>query len=161
MRAYTQLRTPSLPRHLSYKHLTFHLRYRVLYGREKVSNELRQVLQEKENLLNEAASLFREAESVHSARREAFLAEKADMEADLEVSERQTLFSPPCVFVGVGENPDKRMLSCCTVHGVVVGPHGGTTRGLMKDWRVALTRPSVVGPGIFAFLYTCVVVRLD
>ncbi|CAM9864630.1 unnamed protein product, partial [Ectocarpus sp. 8 AP-2014] len=55
--------------------------------REKVSNELRQVLQEKENLLNEAASLFREAESVHSARREAFLAEKADIEADLEVSE--------------------------------------------------------------------------
>ncbi|CAM9384688.1 unnamed protein product [Ectocarpus sp. 13 AM-2016] len=52
--------------------------------REKVSNELRQVLQEKENLLNEAASLFREAESVHSARREAFLAEKADIEADLE-----------------------------------------------------------------------------
>lgn len=59
----------------------------MLHDREKVSNELRQVLQEKENLLNEAASLFREAESVHSARREAFLAEKADMEADLEVSE--------------------------------------------------------------------------
>ncbi|CAM9743620.1 unnamed protein product, partial [Ectocarpus fasciculatus] len=57
--------------------------------REKVSNELRQVLQEKENLLNEAASLFREAESVHSARREAFLSEKADMEADIEAQRAQ------------------------------------------------------------------------
>eukprot|EP00752_Nemacystus_decipiens_P003563 g3286.t1 len=52
--------------------------------REQVSNELRQVLQEKESLLDEAANLFREAESVHLARREAFLAEKAEIESDLE-----------------------------------------------------------------------------
>lgn len=44
------------------------------------------MLQEKENLLDEAAGLFREAESVHAARREAFLAEKADIEADVEVT---------------------------------------------------------------------------
>lgn len=50
-----------------------------------MSNELRQVLQEKESLLNEAASLFREAESVHAARQEASSSEKADVEAEVEV----------------------------------------------------------------------------
>lgn len=53
-----------------------------------MSNELRQVLQEKENLLSEAAGLLREAESVHSMRLEASLSEKADVEADLEVCMR-------------------------------------------------------------------------
>lgn len=50
-----------------------------------MSNELRQVLQEKENLLNEATGLLQEQESVHSMRLEASLSEKADIEADLEV----------------------------------------------------------------------------
>lgn len=44
------------------------------------------MLQEKESLLDEAAGLFRESESVQSARREALLAEKAEIESDLEVS---------------------------------------------------------------------------
>ncbi|CAM9173986.1 unnamed protein product [Scytosiphon promiscuus] len=52
--------------------------------REQVSNELRQLLQDKEGLLNEAAGLFRESEALHAARREAFLTEKADLEAELE-----------------------------------------------------------------------------
>lgn len=60
--------------------------------REQVSNELRQVLQEKENALDEAAGLFREAESVHSARMEAVLSEKADIEADFEVNYVPKLF---------------------------------------------------------------------
>lgn len=53
--------------------------------REQVSNELRQVLAEKESLLIEAANLFREAESVHAAREEAASSEKAEVEAELEV----------------------------------------------------------------------------
>lgn len=58
-------------------------------GREQVSNELRQVLQDKEGLLNEAAGLFRESEALHAARREAFLTEKADLEAELEVEKKR------------------------------------------------------------------------
>ena len=54
-------------------------------AREQVSNELRQVLAEKERLLLEAANLFREAESVHAAREEAASSEKADVETELEV----------------------------------------------------------------------------
>ncbi len=61
------------------------VRCAVPLDREQVSNELRQVLQEKESLLDEAAGLFREAESLNAARREAFLSEKADIESDLEV----------------------------------------------------------------------------
>lgn len=53
--------------------------------REQVSNELRQVLAEKESLLIEAANLFRESESVHAAREEATSSEKAEVEAELEV----------------------------------------------------------------------------
>lgn len=50
-----------------------------------MSNELRQVLQEKEDLLTEASALLQEQESVHAMRLEASLSQKADIEADLEV----------------------------------------------------------------------------
>lgn len=77
--------------------------YAVPFAREQVSNELRQLLQEKESLLDEAAGLFREAESVNAARREAFLAEKADIESDLEVGGGRD--SPPVLGVRCATPP--------------------------------------------------------